>query len=62
MSKIELLKEKADKLGCLVLVNINTLKGKPILPSTLPPSAEDEDGVYYTDNEKDYKNAPQAFA
>ena len=60
MSKIELLKERADKLGLLVLVNLQTYAAKAILPSCLPEAEEDERGVFYAP-EKDWKNTPKAI-
>jgi hypothetical protein len=60
MSKIELLKEKADKLGLIVLVNLRTYAAKAVLPSTLPQAEVDERGVYYTP-ETDWKNTPRAI-
>lgn len=47
MSHIELLKETADQLGLLVLVNLRTYAAKAILPSCLPEAEPDDRGVYY---------------
>lgn len=60
MSNIELLKEKADKLGLLVLVNLQTYAAKAILPSTLPEAEVDDRGVFYAP-ETDWKNTPRAI-
>lgn len=60
MSKIELLKETADKLGLYVLVNLKTYAAKAILPSTLPLADVDERGIYYVP-EKDWRETPRAI-
>lgn len=60
MSKIELLKERADKLGLLVLVNLQTYAAKAILPSTLPEAEKDERGIYYTPA-NDWRETPRAI-
>ena len=60
MSKIELLKETADHLGLLVLVNLKTYAAKAILPSTLPAAEADERGIYYAP-ETDWKQTPRAI-
>ena len=60
MSKIELLKERADKLGLLVLVNLQTYAAKAILPSCLPQAEEDERGVFYAPADE-WKEVPRAI-